>query len=76
MFLSRANRWHFQEATNHLQAIEVANPLAREFITHIIPKSIFEAMANNEILSIVVFAIFFGIGTAAIGGRKDCGFIA
>lgn len=61
---------HFQEATNTLKAIEVAKPpSAREFITHIIPKSIFEAMANNEILSIVVFAIFFGIGTAAIGEK-------
>ncbi len=37
------------------------------FITHIFPKSIFEAMANNEILQIVVFAIFFGIATASIG---------
>lgn len=37
------------------------------FITHVFPKSIFEAMANNEILQIVVFAVFFGIATASIG---------
>ncbi|XVN15994.1 dicarboxylate/amino acid:cation symporter [Pseudomonas corrugata] len=30
------------------------------FITHVFPKSIAEAMANNEILQIVVFSIFFG----------------
>ena len=37
------------------------------FITHIFPRSIFEAMANNEILQIVVFSVFFGIATASIG---------
>lgn len=41
----------------------------RDFITHIIPKSIFEAMAANEILQILVFAIFFGVAAAAIGER-------
>ncbi len=37
------------------------------FITHIFPQSIFEALANNQILQIVVFAVFFGIATASIG---------
>lgn len=37
------------------------------FITHIVPKSIFEAMATNEILQIVVFSIFFGLAAASIG---------
>jgi hypothetical protein len=32
----------------------------KDFITHLVPKSIFEAMANNEILQIVVFSVFFG----------------
>ena len=40
---------------------------AQNFIEHIIPKSIVEAMANNEILQIVIFSIFFGLATAAIG---------
>jgi Na+/H+-dicarboxylate symporter len=39
----------------------------KNFITHVFPRSIFEAMANNEILQIVVFAVFFGIATASIG---------
>lgn len=39
----------------------------KDFIGHVFPKSFFEAMTNNEILQIVVFSIFFGIGTAAIG---------
>lgn len=41
----------------------------KNFITHIFPKSIIEAMANNEILQIVVFAIFLGVATTAIGEK-------
>lgn len=37
------------------------------FIEHIVPRSIFEAMATNEILQIVVFSIFFGLAAASIG---------
>lgn len=40
-----------------------------DFIDHIFPRSFAEAMANNEILQIVVFALFFGIGTAAVGEK-------
>jgi len=39
----------------------------QHFVEHIIPKSIFEAMATNEILQIVIFAIFFGLAAASIG---------
>ena len=41
----------------------------KTFITHVFPRSFIESMANNEILQIVVFAIFFGIATAAIGEK-------
>ena len=41
----------------------------QKFVEHVFPKSIFEAMASNEILQIVVFSIFFGVGTAALGER-------
>ena len=40
---------------------------AQNFVEHIIPKSIFEAMATNEILQIVIFSIFFGLAAASIG---------
>ncbi|MGE5622415.1 MAG: dicarboxylate/amino acid:cation symporter [Bacillota bacterium] len=33
----------------------------KDFITHVFPKSIFEAMGNNEVLQILVFALFFGL---------------
>src|SRR5215218_1573143 len=39
----------------------------QNFIEHVIPKSFVEAMANNEILQLVVFSIFFGVAAAAIG---------
>ncbi|OIR01988.1 aerobic C4-dicarboxylate transport protein [mine drainage metagenome] len=32
-----------------------------DFITHVFPKNIVEAMAGNEILQILVFAVFFGL---------------
>jgi Na+/H+-dicarboxylate symporter len=39
----------------------------KTFVTHVFPRSIFESMANNEVLQIVVFSVFFGIATASIG---------
>ena len=39
----------------------------QNFVEHIVPKSVIEAMATNEILQIVVFSIFFGVAAAAIG---------
>ncbi|WP_295798136.1 dicarboxylate/amino acid:cation symporter [Mucilaginibacter sp.] len=43
----------------------------KDFIDHVFPKSFFDAMAKNEILQIVVFSIFFGIATAAIGEKGE-----
>ncbi|MEI6335731.1 MAG: dicarboxylate/amino acid:cation symporter [Methylococcaceae bacterium] len=42
-------------------------PTLGNFVAHIFPKSIVEAMATNEILQIVVFSMFFGIACASIG---------
>ena len=41
----------------------------KDFFTHIVPKSIFEAMATNEILQIVVFSVFVGVAITAIGEK-------
>lgn len=43
----------------------------REFLYHAFPSSIIDAMAKNEILQIVVFAVFFGVATAAIGKQGE-----
>lgn len=41
----------------------------KEFITHLVPASIVDGMAKNEILQIVVFSLFFGTAAAAVGAR-------
>ena len=40
-----------------------------ELLTHLFPTSVVQAMAEGEILQLVVFSIFFGIAVAAIGKR-------
>ncbi len=47
--------------------IKATGVTLKDFISHVVPRSFFEAMANNEVLQIVVFSLFFGIATAAIG---------
>ena len=41
----------------------------KDFISHIFPTSIFDALARNEILQVVVFSLFFGVATAALGEK-------
>jgi len=41
----------------------------KDFVNHLVPKSFAEAMAQNEILQIVVFSMFFGVALAAIGEK-------
>jgi proton glutamate symport protein len=40
-----------------------------ELLTHLFPTSVIQAMAEGEILQLVVFSIFFGIAVAAIGKK-------
>jgi Na+/H+-dicarboxylate symporter len=37
----------------------------KEFVTHVFPKSFFDAMAKNEILQILVFSLFVGFGLSS-----------
>ncbi|MDP3594963.1 dicarboxylate/amino acid:cation symporter, partial [Phenylobacterium sp.] len=39
------------------------------FITHLVPTSIVDAMAKNEILQIVVFSLFVGTAVAALDNK-------
>ena len=39
----------------------------KDFFYHVFPASVIDAMAKNEILQIVVFALFFGVAAAALG---------
>jgi len=40
-----------------------------EFFTHIFPDSVVNAMAQNQILPIIVFVLFFAVATASIGAK-------
>ena len=43
----------------------------KNFLNHVFPASIIDAMAKNEILQIVVFAVFFGLAGAHLGPRAE-----
>lgn len=53
-----------------VSGIATSNLSLKEFITHLVPLSIVDGMAKNEILQIVVFSIFFGTAAAAVGERS------
>ncbi len=48
-------------------AIKASALTLKDFITHVFPKSFFEAMATNEILQIVVFSMFVGVALSTLG---------
>src|SRR3954464_10505194 len=41
----------------------------QDFVSPLVPASIFEAMASNEILPIVIFSMFFGVALTAVGEK-------
>jgi Na+/H+-dicarboxylate symporter len=41
----------------------------KDFVTHIVPASMIDAMAKNEILQIVVLSVFFGVAITAVGEK-------
>ena len=47
-----------------------------KFLTHLIPTSIADAMAQNEILQIVVFAVFFAVALGAMPERVQADHVA
>src|SRR6516162_4715485 len=52
---------------NATSSLKTASFNVKEFVAHLVPTSIFAALANNEMLQIVVFAVFFGLAAAALG---------
>ena len=56
-----------------LPAVDAASGVDRsafdlaKFLIHIVPTSALDAMATNNILQLVVFSLFFGVGLAAVG---------
>src|SRR5215212_9897995 len=60
--LSQANTTEAKDLIGKTQEFSI-----QKFVEHVFPKSVFDAMANNEILQLVVFSIFFGVAATAIG---------
>jgi Na+/H+-dicarboxylate symporter len=50
-------------------AVDMTKFNLKDFVSHIFPKSIVEAMANNEILQIVIFSVFIGTAVSAMEDR-------
>ena len=50
-------------------AVQGAALNLKDFVTHLVPRSIAEAMAQNEILQIVAFSIFVGVACTATGAH-------
>jgi Na+/H+-dicarboxylate symporter len=69
-FFEPGQTMHLALPDSHLETgIKQTGISLRDFVSHVFPRSFIEAMANNEILQIVVFSLFFGVGTAAIGEK-------
>jgi Na+/H+-dicarboxylate symporter len=57
------------DASQATSAVDMSKFTLKAFIPHIFPASIAQAMADNEILQIVVFSLFIGSAIAALGER-------
>ncbi len=55
--------------TSAASGVETAAFNLKDFVSHVVPASIFDAMSTNEILPIVVFSVFFGVALTATGER-------
>jgi Na+/H+-dicarboxylate symporter len=62
--LSQADAKSAQELVSKTQEFSI-----EKFVEHVFPKSAIKAMADNEILQIVIFSLFFGIACGAIGDK-------
>jgi Na+/H+-dicarboxylate symporter len=60
--LSKANMDEAKDLLEKTKGFSLEN-----FVEHVFPKSVIQALASNEILQIVVFSIFFGLACASIG---------
>jgi len=58
-----------QDPSTVAGAVDATKLTLKEFVTHLVPKSIVEAMANNEILQIVVFSIFVGTAVSSLDDK-------
>lgn len=58
---------HITDATEKIASAKSFEPT--EFILHVFPKNIIDAMAHNDILPIIVFVLFFAAAVSAVGDK-------
>lgn len=68
-FFQPGSAMHLALPDSASEVVAHASLTLKDFVSHIIPVSIIDSMARNEILQVVVFSIFFGVATAAIGEK-------
>ena len=54
---------------NAASGVDTSNFDLAKFVTHVVPSSGIAAMADNEILQIVVFSLFIGVAITAVGEK-------
>ena len=57
-------------AANAAVDLKTSSLNLKDFMTHVFPRNIFEALATNEIIQIVVFAVFFGLALGQLRHTK------
>lgn len=53
--------------SGEVTGVKTSAQTAKNFLDHVIPESVIRSMAANDILPIVVFALFFGVAAASVG---------
>jgi Na+/H+-dicarboxylate symporter len=53
----------------NVSSVDTSTLTAKDFVAHLVPTSIVDAMARNEILQIVVFSVLIGMAMVALGER-------
>jgi proton glutamate symport protein len=56
-------------SVTELQAMAARQQTAWDIVMHLFPTSLFDALARNDVLQVVVFGTFFGVALAASGER-------
>jgi proton glutamate symport protein len=64
------SRLKANDISNYETTMETAgNPSIAETIVHLVPTNIFESMSKGDLLPIIFFTVFLGLGIAAIGEK-------
>ncbi|MEB3286549.1 MAG: dicarboxylate/amino acid:cation symporter [Vampirovibrionales bacterium] len=70
------SQYHQNSAQEQIQQLKAETPELKTLFFNMIPENPFEALANADLIPVIVFTIIFGIAIASIGeaGRPIVGF--